>query len=40
MYEKAVICYGDEILAETINGNNNESSVELALEKKNSLTDK
>lgn len=24
----------DEILAETINGNNNESSVELALEKK------
>lgn len=34
MYEKAVICMDDEILAETINGNNNESSAELALEKK------
>lgn len=34
IYQKKVICMDDEILAETINGNNNESSVELALEKK------
>lgn len=34
LYEKAVICMDDEILAETINSNNIESSVELTLEKK------
>ena len=34
MYEKKVICMDDEILAETINGNNNESSAELTLDKK------
>ncbi|SKA75110.1 hypothetical protein SAMN05428976_10259 [Clostridium sp. USBA 49] len=34
IYQKKVICMDYEVLAETINGNNNESSIELALEKK------